>query len=78
MYKIFKVELLVTEHQREASPWVTAMEPSRRGCLLPSELPKELPVEGNIDALPSDTKYKDASCRLKKRIETMVRYMNRI
>ena len=89
MYKLLKVELSVTEHRQEASPQVAAMEPSRRGCLLPSELlkelpdalpsqlPKELPVEGNlegnIDIFPSDTKYKAASCRLKKKIEKLVR-----
>ena len=79
----------MAEHRQEASTQVAAMEPRRRGCLLPSELlkelpdalpsqlPKELPVEGNnkdnIDVLPSDTKYKDASCRLKKKIEKLVR-----
>ena len=88
MYKLLKVELLVTEHRQEASPQVAAMDPSIRGCFLPSELPKELPdalpkelpiempTEGNneenIDVLPSDTKYKDASCRLKKKIRDMV------
>ena len=78
---------MVTEHQREASPRVAAMEPSRRRCFLPSELPKELPdalpkelpidlednKEGNIDFFPFDTKYTAAGCRLKKKIEKMVR-----
>ena len=81
MYFLLKVKLLVTEHRQEASPRVAAMEPSRRGCLLPNELPEELPNmlpeegsnEGNIDFLPSiDTKYTAASCRLQKKIGKMV------
>ena len=72
----------MTEHRQEASTQVAAMEPRGQGCLLPSQMPKELPVEGNnednIEVFPSDTKYKAASCGLKKRIEKLVRYLNEI
>ena len=56
------------------------MEPSRRGCLLPRELPNEgnnngnieLHKEGNIDFFPLYVKYTAATCRLKKNIGKMV------
>ena len=76
----------MTEHKQEASPRVEAMEPSRRGCLLPRELPNEgnnngnieLHKEGNnnnngnIDFFPLYSKYTAATCRLKKKIGKMV------
>ena len=72
----------VTEHRQEASRQVAAMEPRKQGCLLPSQIPNELPTEGNnednIDVFPSNTKYKAASCALKKKIEKLVRYLNEI
>ena len=76
----------MTEHKQEAGPRVEAMEPSRRGCLLPRELPNEgnnngnieLHKEGNnnnngnIDFFPLYSKYTAATCRLKKKIGKMV------
>ena len=77
----------MTEHKQEASPRVEAMEPSRRGCLLPRELPNEgnnngnieLHKEGNnnnnngtIDFFPLYSKYTATTCRLKKKIGKMV------
>ena len=77
----------MTEHKQEASPRVAAMRASRRGCLLPRELPKanelpekesntELPKEGNnegdINFLPLNSQYTTASCKLKKKIKKMV------
>ena len=39
----------MTEHKQEASPRVEAMERSRRGCLLPRELPNKGNNNGNIE-----------------------------
>ena len=83
----------MTEHKQEASPRVEAMEPSRRGCLLPRELPNkgnnngniELHKEGinnngNIDFFPLYSKYTAAAGKMDFGIRRMKRlkYMTRI